>query len=107
MAHGVGNHGGGADFIKSILGMEVREMPKVKTLGMYADRKEAVRRVINVGLARSGLTGVDLDRRNIINRNTLVKRKAEGETIRLGEIWALDRVLHFTDSEILQMFGRG
>lgn len=107
MAHGVGNHGGGADFIKSILGMEVREMPKVKTLGMYADRKEAVRRVINVGLARSGLTGIDLDRRNIINRSTLVKRKAEGETIRLGEIWALDRVLHFTDDEILQMFGRG
>ena len=67
---------------------------------------EAVRRVINVGLARSGLTGKDLDRRNIINRNTLVKRKAEGETIRLGEIWALDRVLHFTDDEILQMFGR-
>ena len=52
MAHSVGNHDGGADFIKFILDMEVREMPKVKTLGMYADRKEAVRRVINIGLAR-------------------------------------------------------
>ena len=82
-------------------------MPKTKAIGIYADRKEAVRRVINVGLARSGLTGVDLDRRNVMNKSTLVKRKAEGETIRLGEIWALDRVLHFTDDEILQMFGRG
>lgn len=82
-------------------------MPKTKAIGIYADRKEAVRRVINIGLARSGLTGVDLDRRNVMNKSTLVKRKAEGETIRLGEIWALDRVLHFTDDEILQMFGRG
>lgn len=107
MAHSVGNHDGRADLNKSILDVEVKEMPKAKALGMYADRKEAVRRVINIGLARSGLTGIDLDRRNIINRYTLVKRKAEGETIRLGEIWALDRVLHFTDDEILQMFGRG
>lgn len=106
MAHSVGNHDDRADLNKSILDVEVKEMPKTKALGVYADRKEAVRRVINVGLARSGLTGKDLDRRNIINRNTLVKRKAEGETIRLGEIWALDRVLHFTDDEILQMFGR-
>lgn len=82
-------------------------MPKTKAIGVYADRKEAVRRVINIGLARSGLTNKDLDRRNIININTLIKRKAEGETIRLGEIWALDRLLHFTDDEILQMFGRG
>ena len=82
-------------------------MPKTKAIGVYADRKEAVRRVINIGLARSGLTNKDLDHRNIININTLIKRKAEGETIRLGEIWALDRVLHFTDDEILQMFGRG
>ena len=29
-----------------------------------------------------------------------------GETIRLGEIWALDKVLHFTDDELLQMLGR-
>ncbi len=82
-------------------------MPKTKAIGLYADRKEAVRRVINIGLARSGMTNKDLDRRNIININTLIKRKAEGETIRLGEIWALDRVLHFTDDELLQMFGRG
>ncbi len=82
-------------------------MPKTKAIGLYADRKEAVRRVINIGLARSGMTNKDLDRRNIINVNTLIKRKAEGETIRLGEIWALDRVLHFTDDELLQMFGRG
>ena len=64
MAHSVGNHDGRADFIKSILDVEVKEMPKTKALGVYADRKEAVRRVINVGLARSGLTGKDLDRRN-------------------------------------------
>lgn len=81
-------------------------MPRTKAIGLYADRKEAVRRIINVGLARSGLTGKDLDRRNIINANTLVKRKADGDTLRLGEIWALDKVLHFTDDELLQMFGR-
>ena len=27
-------------------------MPKTKAIGLYADRKEAVRRVINIGLAR-------------------------------------------------------
>lgn len=81
-------------------------MPRTKAIGLYADRKEAVRRVINIGLARSGLTGKELDRRNIINVNTLVKRKADGDTLRLGEIWALDKVLHFTDDELLQMFGR-
>lgn len=81
-------------------------MPRTKAIGLYSDRKEAVRRVINIGLARSGLTGKDLDRRNIINVNTLVKRKADGDTLRLGEIWALDKVLHFTDDELLQMFGR-
>ena len=64
-------------------------MPKTKAIGLYADRKEAVRRVINIGLARSGLTGRDLDRRNIININTLTKRKAEGETIRPGSRWLL------------------
>ena len=81
-------------------------MPRTKAIGLYADRKEAVRRIINIGLARSGLTGKDLDRRNIINVNTLVKRKADGDTLRLGEIWALDKVLHFTDDELLQMFRR-
>ena len=53
-------------------------MPKTKAIGLYADRKEAVRRVINIGLARSGLTGRDLDRRNIININTLTKKKGRG-----------------------------
>lgn len=107
MAHSVGNHDGSADFIKSILDMEVREMPKTKAIGIYANCRKAARRVINVGLARSGLTGKDLDRRNIINANTLAKRKAEGETLRVKEIIDLSRVLHFTDDELLQMLGRG
>lgn len=107
MAHSVGNHDGRADLNKSILDVEVKETPKTKALGIYADCRKAVRRVINVGLARSELTGKDLDRRGIINANTLAKRKAEGETIRVKEIIDLSRVLHFTDDEILQMFGRG
>lgn len=82
-------------------------MPKVKPLGLFADRKDAARRVINTAMARNDIKADDLDRRKVINKSTFFKRKRETDTTRLGELWMLDKVLHFTDDEILQFFGRG
>lgn len=82
-------------------------MPKLKPLGLYADRKETVKRIIGAGMKRKALKADDLERRKIMNRNTYFKRKREANTARLGELWDLDRVIGFTDNEILQMFGRG
>lgn len=82
-------------------------MPKVKPLGPFADRKDAVKKIIKSGMARSGVTARDLERRKIINSNTLGKRKQESGTSRLEELWRMDTVLHFTNNEILQFFGRG
>lgn len=82
-------------------------MPKVAPLNKYAARKDAVRRAINVGMARKDLKPDDLDKRQVINKNTLFLRKREADTMRLGELWRIDDIVKFTDEEILQMFGRG
>ena len=81
-------------------------MPKVKKIGMFAEQKEAVKRVINIGMARASVTGTELGEKKIINKSTLAKRKQNGGSTRLEELWRLDRILHFTDAEILEMFGR-
>ena len=81
-------------------------MPKVKKIGMFTEQKDAVKRVINIGMARASVTGTELGEKNIINKSTLAKRKQNGGSTRLEELWRLDRILHFTDAEILEMFGR-
>lgn len=79
-------------------------MPKTPCLGKYGERKETVRRIVKVGMARKALKNADL--KSAINENTLGKRKRLPETFVLGELWRIDDILHFTDAEILQMFGR-
>lgn len=79
-------------------------MPKTSELGKYGERKKTVRCIINVGIKRKALKNVDL--KSAINENTLGKRKRLPETFLLGELWRIDDILHFTDAEILQMFGR-
>ena len=63
-------------------------MSKTKPLGVYGERKN------------------NADLKSAINENTLGKRKRLPETFVLGELWRIDDILHFTDAEILQMFGR-
>lgn len=82
-------------------------MPKIKPLGVYADRKETTRRVLSIGMARKDMSIDDLDKRQIINKSTMYLRRKEPDTLRLGELWKLGDVLKLTDEEILQMFGRG
>ena len=53
-------------------------MPKVKKIGMFTEQKDAVKRVINIGMARASVTGTELGEKNIINKNTLSKRKQNG-----------------------------
>ncbi|MFR1866887.1 hypothetical protein [Eisenbergiella massiliensis] len=79
-------------------------MSKTKPLGVYGERKNTVRCIINAGIKRRALKNADL--KSAINENTLGKRKRLPETFVLGELWRIDDILHFTDAEILQMFGR-
>lgn len=79
-------------------------MPDTKPLGRYTERKETVRRIVKVGMARKALRNADLG--GAINVNTFGHKKGAPETFNLGELWRIDDILHFTDDEILQMFGR-
>ena len=79
-------------------------MSKTKPLGVYGERKNTVRCIINAGIKRRALKNADL--KSAINVNTLGKKKRVPEMFNLGELWRIDDILHFTDAEILQMFGR-
>ena len=74
-------------------------MSKTKPLGVYGERKNTVRCIINAGIKRRALKNADL--KSAINENTLGKRKRLPETFVLGELWRIDDILHFTDAEIL------
>lgn len=80
-------------------------MLKTPCLGKYGERKKTVRCIVNAGIKRRELKNADL--KSAINENTLNKRKRLPETFVLGELWRIDDILHFTDAEILQMFGKG
>ena len=79
-------------------------MPKTSELGKYGERKKTVRCIINVGIKRKALKNADL--KSAINVNTLGQKKRMPEMFNLGELWRIDDILHFTDVEILQIFGR-
>lgn len=80
-------------------------MPRI-TLDPYAEHKEATRRAIRVGLARKGMEVAELEKNGVVKASTAYKRLRLPETMKLEELWRMDRTLHFTDNQILAIFGR-
>ena len=48
----------------------------------------------------------DVEKRKIMNANTFYVKQAKTDRLKLSDLWRLDDMLHFTDEEILKMFGR-
>ena len=48
----------------------------------------------------------DIEERKIMHSNTFYAKQAKTDRLKLSDLWRLDDMLHFTDEEILKMFGR-
>lgn len=71
-----------------------------------SERMEAVRIIINTAMARNDIKPEDIETRKIMHANTFYKKRKQADTFKFSEFWRLDDILHFTDEEILQLFGR-
>ena len=60
-------------------------------------RKQA----LDQAIGRSGLTQKEICKRAMISEPTLTKKLKEPGLFKLSEITRLDKVLHFTDDEII------
>lgn len=65
------------------------------------------RRIINVAMARNDVKPKDIGTHKIMNANTFYTKKEKTDRLKFSDLWRLDDLLHFTDEEILQFFGRG
>lgn len=62
--------------------------------------------VIKTALIRNNKAVKDVEQRKIMNANTFYLKQANTDRFKLSDLWRLDDMLHFTDEEILRMFGR-
>ena len=62
--------------------------------------------VIKTALIRNNKAVKDVEKKKIMNANTFYLKQANTDRFKLSDLWRLDDMLHFTDEEILRMFGR-
>lgn len=78
-------------------------MPLRKSI---AERIDEARIVIKTALIRNNKMAKDIEERKIMKANTFYVKQAKTDRLKLSDLWRLDDMLHFTNEEILQMFGR-
>ena len=71
-----------------------------------AERIEGTRIIIKTALIRNNKMAKDIEERKIMHSNTFYAKQAKTDRLKLTDLWRLDDMLHFTDEEILKMFGR-
>ena len=71
-----------------------------------ADRIDETRIILKTALIRNNKMAKDVEKRKIMNANTFYVKQAKTDRLKLSDLWRLDDMLHFTDEEILKMFGR-
>lgn len=71
-----------------------------------ADRINETRIILKTALIRNNKMAKDVEKRKIMNANTFYVKQAKTDRLKLSDLWRLDDMLHFTDEEILKMFGR-
>ena len=71
-----------------------------------ADRINETRIILKTALIRNNKVPKDIEKRKIMHANTFYKKQSKADTFKLSDLWRLDDMLHFTDEEILKMFGR-
>jgi hypothetical protein len=72
-----------------------------------ADRINETRIILKTALIRNNKMAKDVEKRKIMNANTFYVKQAKTDRLKLSDLWRLDDMLHFTDEEILKMFGKG
>lgn len=78
-------------------------MPLRKSI---SERIDEARIVIKTALIRNNKMAKDIEERKIMKANTFYVKQAKTDRLKLSDLWRLDDMLHFTNEEILQMFGR-
>lgn len=71
-----------------------------------SDRINETRIILKTALIRNNKMAKDVEKRKIMNSNTFYVKQAKTDRLKLSDLWRLDDMLHFTDEEILKMFGR-
>ena len=71
-----------------------------------ADSINETRIILNTALIRNNKVPKDIEKRKIMHANTFYVKQAKTDRLKLSDLWRLDDMLHFTDEEILKMFGR-
>ena len=71
-----------------------------------ADRINETRIIHKTALIRNNKVPKDIEKRKIMHANTFYVKQAKTDRLKLSDLWRLDDMLHFTDEEILKMFGR-
>lgn len=82
---------------------EVNNMPVRNSI---ADRINETRIILKTALIRNNKVPKDIEKRKIMHANTFYVKQAKTDRLKLSDLWRLDDMLHFTDEEILKMFGR-
>lgn len=62
--------------------------------------------ILKTALIRNGKNVRDVEKNKIMASGTFYVKQAKTDRLKLSDLWRLDDMLHFTDDEILQMFGR-
>lgn len=62
--------------------------------------------ILKTALIRNGKNVRDVEKNKIMASGTFYAKQAKTDRLKLSDLWRLDDMLHFTDDEILQMFGR-
>ena len=70
-----------------------------------ADRINETRIILKTALIRNNKVPKDIEKRKIMHANTFYVKQAKTDRLKLSDLWRLDDMLHFTDEEILKMFG--
>ena len=85
---------------------EKKEVASMPVRNSIADRINETRIILKTALIRNNKVPKDIEKRKIMHANTFYVKQAKTDRLKLSDLWRLDDMLHFTDEEILKMFGR-
>ena len=68
--------------------------------------RDLIKRTINSAMARNDIVPQDIERSKIMSANTFYQRRRKPELFRLDELLKMDKLIGFTDDELLTIMGR-
>ncbi len=86
---------------------EVKDTAKIKSLDRMAERKTAVRKLIQNRMNGADMTPKKLEKLKIFSQSTYYSRLKNAGEMKLSELWQMEQAgIKFSDAELLTMFGR-